>query len=239
MTVTLAVRESLRGPTLRERALLVPEALDTGDAVWWGGNDLGTGTTLTITGSQTITEAAPFSADPKLSVTAISGISTSDMNCVLFPRTIAVGQIWRCRVRLKGTSNVFAMAMFGFSDGTIGTSNVVTAFRYINSTSTNMLAAAWHGTLTNLATGVGDTVYAQTTTPIGANPVDSTVITEIEYTSANTFAVRYRDPSLALLLAITGVAVTMTPTHIAVGWSSWGAAGSTREVHFGPVYRVA
>lgn len=229
----LASRRSTRGLLLRERALLAPDAINLDEAIWWGGNDLGTGTTLTITGGQTIAETARFNNNPKLSVTAISGVSANDMNCVLFPRTIAVGQVWRCRVRLKGTNNVFTMSMLGFTDGVVGTSNVVTAFRYINNSSSQTLSDAWHGTLTALTTGTSSTILSP------AANVDSTFIVEIEYVSANTFAVRYRDESRAVWQAITGISKTMTPTHIAVGWSNWGGAGSTREVHFGPVYRVA
>lgn len=231
--IELASRRSLRGPQTRERLLLAPEAVSLDDGVWWNGNDLGTGTTLTITGSQTIAESAPFSAEPKLSVTAISGISANDLNCVLFPRTIATGQVWRCRVRLKGTNNIFTMSMLGFTDGVIGTSNAVGALRYINNASSQSFSQGQHGTLTNLATNVSPTLL------VPAANVDSTFITEIEYTSANTFAVRYRDESRALWYEVTAIAKTMTPTHIAVGWSNWGGAGSTREVHFGPVYRVA
>lgn len=226
-----ASRRSLRAIDLRDWALIAPDAVDSADRLLWG-NRIGRTELVQPTGSQTEVETLG-----ELTVSSIASISANDLACRLWPATIATGQKWRCKIRLKATSQDFLMAALVFTDGTLTTSNLVSAFAYINNGVDQYNGANAHGTVTNVATLTGDSTIS------GVPSLDSVHVFELEYTSANTFAARffrYGDHGLfTSLLAITGTAKTMTPTHVGVGWSNWGDTPTAPVVTFGPVYRAA
>src|SRR3990172_7689442 len=93
---------------------------DTND-VYWDGDDAASGTTVTVTGSQTIIEEGGL-----LSV-RFDGQAANDLNCLLFARTLAIGSRWRTTARTFTRAHDFTMAALVMTDGVIGTSNSVAA----------------------------------------------------------------------------------------------------------------
>lgn len=227
-----ASRHTLRARERHDWSLMAPEALDNSDRHFWG-RDHRTLTLVQPTGSQTLTESYG-----KLAVSAIDSIAAEDLACRLWPATLATGQKWRCKVRVANGAQTFLMAAVVMTDGTLTSSNAVTALVFANNGVAQAFFTGRHGTLTALSTAPGGegVITSLSTT-------DFVVILELEYTSANTFASRvfgYGDYGRYFqLLAITGTSKTMTPTHIGVGWTNWGVAPTTPEITFGPVYRAA
>lgn len=239
MTLTTFKRATLQnmpgGLTRRERNMLTGGYVASGDNVWWNGTDLTRrGTTVTVTGSQTITEnASPY---PYLNVTSISSISANDLNSVLFPATLAAGQRWRCNVRAQtsSTTGVFLMASLLFTDGTTSSANMAANVAYHNTSGTH-ICQGWGGTLTatsGITTGIASS-YA-------ALAQNSLMMLELEYVSSNTFSQRlYSADGHSLIFEQTSWSRTITPTHVGVAWSNYGTSPTSPSCEFGPIYRAA
>lgn len=237
MTLAITGRRSLhtiRGIQRNYRKGLAPGWVDTPDQVWWRGNDVARGTTVTVTGSQTLTEAA--TPTPQLTVTALSSISSGDMNCVLFPATITTTQKWRCPIRLQqDTGNFFLMGCVLVTDGVTSGATAAVSVNYHNTTGSNYISQGFGGTLSTLS---GNTSAAAWTA--GPDDLPSVWLVELEYVSANTFSQRVYDRSgQHLCYEQTGWSQTITPTHVGVGWSVWGEGPVNPVVEFGPLYRAA
>lgn len=202
------------------------------DKVWWRGNTLSKGTTVTVTGSQTLTEVP--GNFPRLDVSNIASVSANDLNTVLFPRTISVGQVWRCWVRVQTSSNnQFLMGALMFADGVTSAANFAGNVLYYNTNGT-FICQGFTGTLTaasplTSAVSLGDGTMKR-----------AGFILELEYAAVNTFSQRiYGADGVTAIFAQTGWAATLTPTHVGVAWSNWGNTPTTPSVHFGPIYRHA
>lgn len=203
------------------------------DKVWWQGNTVATrGTTVTVTGSQTITEVADDS--PRVSVTSIASISANDCNCVLFPALIAVGQRWRAWVRVQTSSdNQFLMGFLLMTDGTTSAANLAANMLYYNTNGT-FISQGVGGTLTSISLITGATSLG------GGALKRAGFILELEYVSANTWSQRvFGADGVTSIFEQTSWSQALTPTHIGIGWSNWGGSPNTPSVHFGPLYRVA
>lgn len=229
----LTRRRTARNPYLRDRNLFTPGYADTADGVWWRGTDLTRGITVTVTGSQTLTETA--SPRPGLVASSIASISVNDLNCVLFPTTLATGQTWRTLIRLQATGNAFLMGALVMTDGTTGASNAVGSLLYHNNNGVDIRLAGIHGTLTALSSTVGDAAVAS------AAWWNSTYVLDLTYSAANTFVtqLRFGNAAGSEVQSSGNISKTITPTHVGVGWSNWGGTPTAPEVHFGPVYRIA
>jgi hypothetical protein len=198
---------------------------DTND-VYWDGDDVASGTTVTVTGSQTIIEEGGL-----LSV-RYDAQAANDLNCLLFARTLAIGSRWRTTARFFTRTHDVAMAALVMTDGVTATSNAVAAIIYVTSTSLAE-AAVWHGTLTALATeawAATDLRTARAIPHIGL---------EVEYVAANSFQGRFGDGIQGSSWGQANVAKTMTPTHVGVAWSNWGTTGEESIDTFGPLRKIA
>lgn len=192
------------------------------DDVNWDGNDVAAGTTLTVTGSQTITEG-----DGMVSVN-YTGQSANDLNAVIFARTISVGDKWRVPTRLLASNADTNFSMIGvvFADGTASTSAISGGMFYIQAAADHMEPIDGTFGSVVLPQSITFTPYLQ-----GFGPW---VWFEIEYVSSNTFRTRLSLDGLSFLDMGTTEATTLTPTHVAIVWSKWGTAG-TAIATFGPL----
>lgn len=199
-------------------------SLDHADDIWWE-SELGGLTTLTVTGSQTLTEKDGFLS------AAFATQTANDLNCVLKPHTFSTGDSYAVRLAVIGGST-FSMAGLVVSDGTTSTSNAVALLTYINGFQT---ITTWHGTLTNMGTQAN--VIAMGT---GVGMPWMGLHFKIDYTSANTFRSWASPDGVSWAdLGFSTYAKTMTPTHFGVCWSTWGGSGYTAAATFGPVCKVA
>lgn len=228
-----ARRTGLRGEQVHDRELYAVGAIDVPQSVWWEGHDVGRGTLVQVTGSQTLTEQ-PFDPKPELEVTSVAGASANDLNVLLYPFTLNTGQTWRTTARLgiiSGTA--FLMAALVMTDGTTAGSNVVTSMMYRNSNGA-IHHGGWNGTLTGVSTATGDAQVFFSTWAA------SEFVLQLAYTAANTFVGNFYIGGQSTNVKTSGnISKTMTPTHIGIGWSNWGTAPSVPEINFGPIYRVA
>lgn len=230
----LAVRETTRGPSLRDRNSYTPGWIEApSDEVWWNGNAAAAGTVVTVTGSQTLTEAVY--PRPQVAVTSIASISANDFNCLLFPRTISTGQTWACLIRNQTTTtNAFLMSCLVFTDGTSSTSNVVSSMGYQN-TNGAFHHGCWNGTLTNVNTATGETSL------LGSFWKRGYWLYTLTYVASNSFNAGFNIPGNVLTdgRQSGNTAKTMTPTHVGLAWSNWGMSPGVPEVDFGPIFRIA
>jgi len=232
----VASRETLRASVLRDWSLVERNAIDADRFFWTPGRLLAAGTVVQPSGGQTITEE-----EGELIVVPTSAIAVEDMACVLWPRTITVGQKWRATIRLQRSSQFYLMGAVLLTDGTDPTANVVAAMGYINQGVNQVCCAARHGTLTSLATSASESCGVQ----FLDQSVRHEMTYEVEYSAADTYAFRWygygRFGSTAtVLFSAVGVAKALTPTHVGIGWTTWGA-GATGDplLTAGPLYRAA
>lgn len=195
---------------------------ENADDVNWDGNDVASGTTLAISGTETLVE------QNGLLSSKFSGQSANDLGGVLFARTISIGDRWRMPVRSFHPNNSFTFTGICMSDGTAGTSNAFFAGMYADSAPLNIYAM-WHGTLTNINTNGGELTSSL------ASRVMPWLYIELEYVAANSFLLRGSADGLQFIpLSLTAQAKTMTPTHVGPVWSVWGSA-HTAVSTYGPL----
>jgi len=198
---------------------------DTND-VYWDGDDVASGTTVTVTGSQTIVEEGGL-----LSV-RYDAQAANDLNCLLFARTLAVGSRWRTNARLFVRAHQFSMAALVMTDGVTAASNAIATTSYQDNAG-NGFGSVWHGTLTALTSEawiLNDFAAARIVPHIGL---------ELEYVAANSFQGRFGDGIQGSSWGQANVAKTMTPTHVGVAWSNWGTTGEESIDTFGPLRKIA
>lgn len=236
MSRTLSVRaldsRSLVGLTRTARDLLTPAArIESPYEVFWTDNDLARGSIVQPTGSQTIARTNPALAH-QLSVTGISGFAATDLGAIMFPADIQVGQKWRVATRSTWTSNQFLMTGFVFSNGVAPSSDITGLLGYTN--------AAGQKRWDNLGGGTFDAVAIDSGANLATGQNNYPFVLELEYAAPNSFnTVVYTGDGANVWRASANVTTTLTPTHIGVGWSNWGASPTNPEVRFGPIYRVA
>lgn len=216
------MRDVIKGLWRRQ---IAPYTVDNAADVYWESNS-GDFTTVTVTGSQTITEREGI-----LSVLFASQ-TANDLNAFLKARTFSVGDTFATRIRIYGQDTNFGMGGIAFTDGTASTSNVAAALAY-NQTGAAQVAA-WHGTLDNVATSAWNISGSENF------PWSDGVYVSLEYDAANTFIAQYSADGISWsMLGQTSFAKTMTPTHFGPVWSRWGGGASVMTASFGPFCKLA
>lgn len=199
------------------------------DVVWDAAADVvGDGTTLAISGSETITEQFG-----RLDVT-FSGQSSNDLGGVLFSHSFSTGDKFVVPVGLAGLAANFTWAGIMFTDGVSDSSNVVAGVQYQAGANSKWMGS-WSGTLTNFSTAEAEAQnLSQHFYWSGAQ-----LHIGLEYTSSNTFQVTFGGGYYATTTFGLGTAsVTMTPTHVGVLWTKDGTAG-TGAISYGSIRKVA
>lgn len=207
------------------RQIHAPYSVDNAADVWWQGDSAGM-TTVTITGTQTITEI-----DGHLSV-RFSGQSSGDFNGLFKAHTFSVGDSFATRIRSMGTSEDYTMTGIAFTNGTVGTSDIVAAYPYRQVA--NGVFNAGHGTLTNFATNSWNLPGM-----FYGGPFNDAVYARITYTASNSFTIAFSPDGVSWSsFGQAAVSKTMTPTHFGVIWSKFGGAVESLA-SFGPVCKLA
>lgn len=198
---------------------------DDADGVNWDGNDVAAGTTVTVTGSQTITEG-----DGLVSV-KFNSQSNNDVNAVLSAKTISTGDKWRGAVRLFARDEQYSIAGILLTDGTTSTSNAVFASIVSSDVTNPVRLQLRHGTLTNMATSPIDI------SDFGLIRFIPWLVFEIEYVASNSFTVRFGDGLSFTNWGASAASVTMTPTHVGIGWTKFGGTEEAIAT-YGPLIKV-
>lgn len=211
------------------RRLLAPYAtLPYGNAedVWWDGDDLNDFTTVTVSGTQTITER-----DGVLSV-KFADQSGGDYNGVFKARTFAIGDSFATKLSALRPNGQFSIHGLAFTDGVLSTSNVIQAIAYADVDTT--LVGSSHGTLTNVATSAwaDDNKHVPPWAEHG-------MIIRLTYSAANSFLSEFSIDGITWTsFENAAAAKTMTPTHVGLTWST--ETGTTeRAASYGPLCKVA
>lgn len=186
---------------------------------YWDGDDNGDGTVVTVTGAQTVTEG-----DDLLSVITTSTIANPDINCLLFGHSFSVGDQWTLPVRVAGVGTSAHLMSVVFTDGTTSGSNIFSCGFQNNG------FFAWrHGTLTNANSAGG-------MNGVGS-PNGDFIWFRLTYQAANTFRVEVSMDGVGWYQFASDQSKTMTPTHVGVGWSNLGNAG-TALLTAGPLVKT-
>jgi hypothetical protein len=212
------------GGTATDWAVDLTDNANAADVVWDGTKAAGM-TTVTVTGSQTITEKTNV-----LSV-SYSGQTADDFNCLLKAHTFSVGDSFAVPVRLY-TGNV-SVTMLGliFTDGTTSGANGVTAHLQKHSNEAHTRTYTRHGTLTAM-TSIS-TLHNIVPTPL------PWFWLRLTYQATDTFRKELSPDGISWVTAgISDVSKTMTPTHVGVCWTVNGNSGDSIGT-FGPILKVA
>lgn len=200
-----------------DQAYLVPKG--TRDVHWYDGKAASL-TTVTVSGSQTITER-----DGRLSV-VYSGQSDQDLNCVLAPVALATGEAVSVEISSGNPEGATYTRGVVITDGTTSAANAV-FYGWDNFGTMRLLHR--EGTLT--AMGTSD---FQTSVSLGLLPVTHL---RAEYEAADTFRLWISPDGISWMQHGSDATFTMTPSHIGVAWSAFGSA-SSGVANFSPL-RVA
>lgn len=170
------------------------------------------GTTVTVSGAQTITVARD-----RLSVLVTSDMADSDINCQLIARTMSVGDIietaWTGMSETEDTGSGFMFAGPLLTDGTTSGSNAAIALGRLRDEARGVMQIDMRGgTLTSIS-GTTSSFRSMKT-------ISHLVYQRIEYEASNTFR-GYISPDGISWIDIGSITTTFTPTHFGVGWSTW------------------
>lgn len=202
-----------------------PYSIDDAADVWWQSN-IGDFTTVTVTGTQTVTEKDGYVA------VAYSGQSAADYNGVFKARTFAIGDSFAVRLRSLGPAAEYSVPGLAFTDGVVAGSNVLQVIAYVTN-GNNANIAVSHGTLTNVATS------AWSNADKGAFPWLDGIVVRLTYSAANSFLGQVSiDGVHWTSFGNAATAKTMTPTHVGLTWGKEGGAGSS-YVSYGPLCKLA
>lgn len=192
--------------------------------IYWDGDDSSSMTTVTVTGSQTITENGGY-----LSVN-FSGQGAQDFNALLKAHTFSIGDSFAAETRLLSGAASGLQGHVGlvFTDGTTSGSNAMTSSIQQNQANAPTFVAR-HGTLTAMSTA--------------ASHVPSLVVPgwwlRLTYTAANTFQVSISSDGISYTtLTHSSTSKTMTPTHVGLVWSKDNTSGEGIGT-FGPIRKLA
>lgn len=207
------------------RGQRAPYSVDDAADVWWEGN-IGDFTTVTITGTQTVTEKDGFLA------VEYSGQSSLDRNGVLKSRSFSVGDSFAVRIRFLGPAGQYSLQGLTFTDGTADTSNMIEVVVY-TSNSNDASVAFHHGTLTNVSTSAwGNALKAHA-------PWNDGVYLRLTYSASNSFLGEASPDGVNWTsFGNAATAKTMTPTHFGLVWGKEGGANESL-VSFGPLCKLA
>lgn len=184
-------------------------------------------TTLTVTGGQTIAER-----DSRLSVAITSGQSSADLNALLKPVTLGVGDIYETHTVAVGDTGGSDYVMHGIvmSDGVVSTSNIASCFAYTVSGSSYRTVRLSPGTFTSVGTSSEYSVNII---------LNMGIWLRLEYVSANTFRGYGSIDGVSWHAMASTVTSTMTPTHVGIVWSTWGDTAVVRSASFEYIRKVA
>jgi len=198
------------------------DSTDAADIAWDGTVSAGL-TTVTVTGSQTITEKTGI-----LSV-SFSGQGSQDYDCLLSAHTFSVGDAFAVPIRFMPDG--LAAAGIIFADGTTSAANAVTAHIQHNGTEASIRTYTRYGTLTAMSSvSALYALYAQ------AFPW---VWLRLTYQASNTFRKEVSPDGISWdTFGISDVSKTMTPTHVGVCWSKDNSSG-TGIASFGNIIKQA
>lgn len=215
--------EDVRDAILSSYILLPdhPSALDAEDIYWQG--DAAGMTTVTVTGSQTLTERVG-----RLSA-LFSGQASNDYNCLLRARTFSIGDSFAVPVDLMAYTATNVNAGIIFTDGTASTSNgIAAALSWVAGEGTCRVYTR-AGTLTNFAT----------LSTLRAMKPMSHLWMRLTYQAANTWRKQVSIDGVSWsTLGIADASSTLTPTHVGVVWSVDGGA-TEGAASFGPILKLA
>lgn len=190
----------------------------------WGSGE--TLTTVTVSGSQTLIEAAGV-----LSV-RFAGQGAQDYNCILKPHTFTIGDTFMAATRLLSLSTAGQIASAGliFTDGTVAGSNAVAAHLQYNGGDIPDRVIIRHGTLNAMTTAV----------TLRITGFYDRYWLRLAYQAANSFLLGLSLDGVGAGSAFGGVAQAkaMTPTHVGVCWSKDNTSGDGLA-SFGNVRKVA
>lgn len=207
------------------RGQRAPYSVDHADDVWWESN-IGDFTTVTITGTQTVTEKDGYVA------VEYSGQSAADYNGLFKARSFSVGDSFAVRVTAVGPASQFSIPGLAFTDGVVGGSNVIQTTAYATNSDVATIAVL-HGTLTNVDTS------AWSNAGKSAHPWLDGIIIRLTYAASNSFQGEVSiDGTHWTSFGNGATAKTMTPTHVGLTWSKEGGANESL-VSFGPLCRLA
>lgn len=195
-------------------------SLDDAADIWWEGDSAGM-TTVTVTGSQTLTEMDGF-----LSVNMI-GQTAADMNCLLKAHTFSVGDSFCARLGIVGGSQSQACVIF--TDGTASSSSMM----YGGIVSDGGVGKFWQasGTLTSWAGNFNDTFNNY-----GGGRSD--IYAKLVYVATNSWRVWYSTDGVSWMTPFVAVSFTLAPTHVGIGWMTTVATPGAVAT-YGPLCKVA
>jgi hypothetical protein len=205
-------------------AVDLTDSTNAADVVWDGTKAAGM-TTVTVTGSQTLTEKTNVLS------ALYSGQSASDYNCLLKAHTFSVGDSWAVPVRLLGGNVSVTVSGIIFTDGTTSAANAVAAHLQNHATEAQTRVYTRHGTLT-----------AMTSASAQHNQMGNELPwlwLRLTYQASNTFRKEISPDGISwTTVGVADVSKTMTPTHVGVCWSVEGNTGESIAT-FGPILKVA
>jgi hypothetical protein len=199
------------------------DSADAADIQWDGTVSAGM-TTVTVSGSETLTEKTGV-----LSV-LFSGQSAQDFNCLLAAHTFSTGDSFAVPVRYVGNAGIGDAGVI-FTDGTTSAANGVAAHIQQHSNEGNTRVYTRHGTLT--AMGTVSTLFTYRASPL------PWLWLRLTYQAANTFRKELSPDGISwTTVGIADVTKTMTPTHVGVCWSVDNTAADGIAT-FGPIIKLA
>lgn len=209
---------------------LVPDAPTSLDAedTYWSGSDAAAMTTVTVTGTQTITERVG-----QLSV-LYSGQDTQDYNCLLKAHTFSTGDAFAVPVRsmAEAVTNQVAATGIIFTDGTTAAANAITGALQQTGAEAIPRRILRAGTLTAMASVLG-------TSDLRLASGYPWAWLRLTYVASNSFALDVSCDGVSWVSAgETAQAFTLTPTHVGVTWSK-DASSEDAAATFGPLLKVA
>ena len=168
---------------------------------------------VTPTGTATWTQA-----NGVMSV-AGSAQTANDLAVLIKPFPTLPAQTVETAARLFGPLDSYTMIGLVFTDGTTVNSNAVTNLLYASSTTGQYIASRRSGTLTNMV----DNVTSQAIHAVGP-----WVHMRLNWLTINTFNVEYSPDGVSwATLGLASLALTFTPTHAGMCFSTWGT-GNTK-----------
>ena len=200
---------------------------DNSDAadINWDGTQVSGMTTVTVSGSQTLTEKTGVLS------ALYQGQGTQDYNALLASHTFSVGDAFAVPIRLFGGDAGIASVGIIFTDGTTSSANAVAAHMQQHSSEDNCRLYTRHGTLTLM-----NSTSAQTNTRGGNLPW---LWLKLTYQAANTFRKEVSPDGISWdNVGVSDVSKTMTPSHFGICWSVDNQSG-TAIATFGPILKVA
>jgi hypothetical protein len=199
---------------------------DNADAfdIQWDGSQSAGMTTVTVTGSQTLTEKTGV-----LSV-KFSGQGSQDHNCLLIAHSFSIGDSFAVPLRYAGNAG-FGLAGVIFTDGTTSAANAVAAHIQQHSNEGHARVYTRHGTLT--AMGTVSAVFNQQSNQV------PWLWLRLTYQASNTFRKEISPDGISWsTVGIADVSKTMTPTHVGLCWTVENSAGDGIAT-FGPLLKLA